>query len=89
MKVINEYDSHHYIEEFLPCDLFCPNCGYRSVWREQSPGDYYVGQEFICTACAHDFTIQGPDSMIRPNELKMLAQLKSGKTLTPTTPPGH
>ena len=89
MKVLNEYPYHHYIDDFEKCNLFCPNCGIRSVWQEQSPGDYYVGGEFICTACSHDFTIQGPSCMSEPQQLKKVEQLKCGVTLEPTTPRGH
>lgn len=89
MKVLNEYPNHHYMDEYQKCDLFCPNCGTRSVWQEQSPGDYYVGEDFICTACNQNFTIQGPMPMSEPNQLKKIEQLKSGMTLEPTTPRGH
>lgn len=89
MKVLNEYPTHHYMDEYEKCDLFCPNCGLKEVWQEQSPGDYYVGEDFICAACKHDFTIQGPRPMTEPNQLKKIQQLKSGVTLEPTTPRGH
>lgn len=89
VKVLNEYQYHHYMDEYQKCDLFCPNCGVRSVWQEQSPGDYYFGENFICTACTHDFTIQGPAPMSQQNQLKKIDQLRSGKTLEPTTPKGN
>ena len=31
-------------------DLFCPFCGEETVW-EADDEDYYVGTQFICTAC--------------------------------------
>lgn len=89
MKVLNEYSTHHYIEEFEKCDLFCPNCGVRSVWQEQSQGDYYLGETFICISCDHDFSIQGPSASSEQNQLKRIVQLKSGVTFEPTTPRGH
>lgn len=41
MKVLNEYPTHHYWEDYEKSELFCPNCGIQSVWQEQSEGDYY------------------------------------------------
>ncbi len=86
MKVLSEYPHHHYIDEYKKCDFFCPNCGLKEVWQEQSSGDYYVGEDLICTACKHYFTIQGPMLMTEPNQLKKVQQLRSGVTLKPTTP---
>ena len=36
MRVLNEYDTHHYFDEFEKCQLFCPHCGKQEVWEEQS-----------------------------------------------------
>ena len=85
MKVLNEFPNHHYFDEYEKCDLFCPNCGIKEVWQEQSSGDYYVGEDFICVACKHNFTIQGPVPIYN---LKKIEQLKSGVTLKPSTPIG-
>ncbi len=89
MKVLNEYDNHHYIQEFEKSDLFCPHCGTKEVWEEQSEGDYYTGPDFICATCSHEFSIQGPRLKDSTTFLKKLDQLRSGITLEPTTPQGH
>lgn len=47
--------SHKYREEWEPEDLFCPRCGQKAVWRCASGGDYYVGEQFLCTACRGSF----------------------------------
>jgi len=88
MKVLDEYPTHHYWREYLKCDLFCPSCGKKDVWEEQSEGDYYCGPDFICVACGAKFTIQGPAICSPSNETKVLEQLRSGVTLKPTTPKG-
>lgn len=36
------------------------HCGGQSVWKEDSPGDYYVGEGYLCVECHHAWTIQGP-----------------------------
>lgn len=89
MKVLDEYPTHHYLMEFEKCNLYCPLCGDKSVWQEQGGGDYYFGEEFICTSCKHNFTIQGPCLMSELNQLKKIEQLLSGKTAEPSTPRGH
>lgn len=91
MEVLNEYpsgdrfDGHHYLTEYLKEECFCPNCGQKGVWLEQGLGDYYLGSEYICVACAHSWTMQGPDPISRENELVILEQLRSGITKKPTT----
>jgi hypothetical protein len=89
MKVLNEYATHHYIDEYEKCPLHCPNCGVQSVWEEQSEGDYYAGPEFICITCSHNFTIQGPTPSNTVNETKKIEQIKSGTTFIPNTPRGN
>jgi hypothetical protein len=52
--------SHKYSETWTTHgDLFCPNCGKKEVWVEEGGGDYYVGNQYICTACAHEFHMPG------------------------------
>lgn len=89
MKVINEYPTHHYVDEYIKGDLFCPQCGKQSVWEEQSDGDYYCGPDYICDACGSRFTIQRPDISTEGNIAKKIQQLRSGVTLEPATPIGH
>ena len=52
--------GHSSPEAWEKIDLFCPHCGKQDIWQEQSSGDYYVGENYLCEACAHSFTIQGP-----------------------------
>lgn len=47
--------SHKYSETWEPTEYFCPNCGEKSVWHECSPGDYYVGEQYICLKCGNTF----------------------------------
>jgi hypothetical protein len=90
MLVTNEYENrHHYTERWeLEEKIFCPGCGNKTVWVEQSPGDYYLGPDHYCTTCAHRFSLCGPTKLSQANELKILEQLRSGLTHEPTTRKG-
>jgi len=50
--------GHSYEETWHQGELYCPGCGKKGVWEEQSCGDYYVGPDFICPSCKANFTIQ-------------------------------
>lgn len=52
--------SHSYPETWNKIDMYCPACGKQEVWQEDSAGDYYVGEGYMCAACGSDWTIQGP-----------------------------
>lgn len=92
MKILNEYPTHHYWEEYLLGKLYCPNCGEQKVWEEQSSGDYYCGPDYLCSACGSNFKIQGPyqptpkDGL---NVIKKVDQLITGISLKPSTPEGQ
>jgi len=86
VKVLNEYPTHHYMEEYCLDALYCPDCGKQQIWAEQSPGDYYCGPIYLCAACGCNFTIQGPHHDAND---KRIDQIRSGITATPTTPVGH
>jgi hypothetical protein len=88
MKVINEYSSHHYEQEYKKIDLFCPNCGKKEVWEEQGEGDYYSGTKHICTSCNNAFYLPSLYNMEQTHELSIVEQLKSGKTKKPSTKRG-
>ena len=49
--------THTYDFRFEKTALYCPHCGAHDVWREDSPGDYYVGPEHRCGACGEDFNL--------------------------------
>jgi hypothetical protein len=86
MKVTRNYivkgvPSHYYQTEWTRTELFCPKCGKQPVFEEKGEGDYYVGADHCCTACGHNFTLQGsgPDDMSR----QIVEQLRSGVTAEP------
>jgi DNA-directed RNA polymerase subunit RPC12/RpoP len=61
--------GHSYIHKYKKDnDLFCPKCGQKGVWIEQGDGDYYLGENYICTSCEHEFTIQGPYEVKEPHD---------------------
>lgn len=90
MKVLNEYPTHHYWDDYERTSLFCPGCGYQEVWENQSAGDYYVGTDFICLECGSEFYL--PDGVRKikdSNATGKLIQLRLGKAATPKTPPAN
>lgn len=89
MKIVNEYPTHHYVDEYLKGSVFCPHCGKQDVWEEQGDGDYYCGPDYICASCGDCFTMQDSGISEEGNILKKVQQLRSGITLTPSTPKGH
>lgn len=52
----NHYKAgHSYQETWTDTEIHCPSCGKKAVWRDTSGGDYYVGEQHICIACAFSF----------------------------------
>ena len=47
--------SHQDTETWEYIDYYCPNCGKQTVWFRNDGGDYYIGEEFICLSCSHNF----------------------------------
>lgn len=75
MKLTVHYKlGHSYDFEYEKTELFCPNCGSKSVWVEQGEGDYYSGPTHVCTNCWSDFTIQGPHDARYP-EAEVILQI--------------
>lgn len=50
--------SFHRNEWWFKTQLFCPICGKRNVWEEDSAGDYYAGPAILCLDCGG--TMQHP-----------------------------
>lgn len=49
-----KYDSGHSYDEVweLVENMYCSHCGTQnSVWSETGEGDYYAGNQYICTEC--------------------------------------
>lgn len=90
MKILDEYPGrHHYWQEFKKTDYHCPQCGAQEAWQDQGLGDYYLGVQWLCTACSATWTMQGPTRNIEINDMEKLTQLRQGKTFEPTTKPGR
>lgn len=64
---------------------YCPSCGYGAyVWREASPGDFYVGPTHFCLRCDSVFCLAG--GITKPTleyEKDQLNKLKAGKAYVP------
>lgn len=82
MKVVkfevNYQAGHSYAESWSKTNAYCPDCGKQSAWHDQGGGDYYVDEEFICTACGFSFHL--PCSHLIDNDhagLQRLAALRA------------
>ena len=55
-------DGTSYYVSFEPIDLFCPNCGKKSLWGDGSD-DYYAGCGLHCASCGYVIhsTYEGQD----------------------------
>lgn len=53
--------SHQYSEPWSKTELYCPRCAKKEVWFRDDGGDYYVGEQYICTACKGTFYL--PDGV--------------------------
>jgi len=85
MRVIDQYDNHHYEGEWDKVDdTFCPSCGKQEIWNESGPGDYYVGSTYLCTACGSEHYLDHSDSKGKASILK---QLRTGITDKPLPQP--
>lgn len=50
--------SHEHTETFDHDEsLFCPHCGTKNVWIDQSGGDCYVGENHVCVNCGTVFCL--------------------------------
>lgn len=76
--------SHKYPETWRKIEMYCPNCGKQDVWQEDSTGDYYVGEGYICVGCNQEWTIQGPSEIHPSNEqdAQRLAAIRGAHSAT-------
>lgn len=58
-------DDSHYDYEVEITAYFCPNCGKKNVYEDQSEGDYYEGSSLFCKSCNFTFTM--PSRIIDDN----------------------
>lgn len=89
MKVLNEYPGHHYWQEYLETNIYCPACGSNNVFTEKSEGDYYYGPNNICVSCERIFTIQGPNKIKSEREKRIIRQICGLEVAIPKTPLGN
>jgi predicted RNA-binding Zn-ribbon protein involved in translation (DUF1610 family) len=62
--VVVKYQLGHEREsEWTKTEYFCPNCGKLEVWSEDGPGDYYAGEDYVCTSCKCFFNLPSGTSI--------------------------
>lgn len=55
--------SHAYPETWVATDWYCLLCGVTAVWQ-RNEGDYYAGEQCICTACGATWTLPNSPATI-------------------------
>jgi len=88
MRVLLEFKTHHYWEEYEKTDYYCPNCGKRTVWENRDIGDYYEGSDLVCSECNFSFTMPSR-GILNGKYGEIPKQIKSGIVNKPTTPLGN
>jgi predicted RNA-binding Zn-ribbon protein involved in translation (DUF1610 family) len=57
--------GHFYKEPWEKTTFFCLACGTQSVWAKRDGGDYYAGENYICSACGADWDLpKEPDDKV-------------------------
>ena len=51
--------THKYTESWSFAEYFCPCCSRYSVYVDNGPGDYYVGEGYVCIDCGASFYMPG------------------------------
>ena len=74
-KLGHSYDFTYYHDN----TMYCPLCGWRSVWVEEDLGDVEQGPNHICIACGGAFAL--PYADVREDkpylpETQIIAQIK-------------
>ena len=91
MKVLLEHsNTHHYWTEYKKTNLFCPTCGANQVWKDEDPGDYYTGSDYVCVGCNFSHNLDYCD-LASEGSIKagVINQIKTGITAKPTTELGN
>ena len=72
--------SHAYQESWEKTNYFCPCCAAKNVWNRCDGGDYYQGEQFMCTACGVDWNWPSEpsvsNSILYPQDEQRLEQLR-------------
>ncbi len=79
-KVSTNYGTHSYEYDYEKTELYCPHCGKQEVWEEAGGGDYYLGVDYLCTACSH---ISHLDSGGETDHPEVVEQILTGKVNPP------
>jgi len=90
MKVILEFKgSHHYEQDYRKSDMYCPSCGEKDIWENEGHGDYYLGTDYICTACESSHALDHSSKIETEAYTAVVRQLKSGIAIKPSTRTGN
>ena len=76
------YRKLTYQESWVQTDYFCMVCGRQTVWRDDSPGDYFAGNQHMCVSCGAAVYCNQPhtpDIRVDRHTLLRLAHLKAAQ----------
>ena len=75
--------SHKYSETWSKTETYCPRCAKKEVWFRDDGGDYYVGEQYICTACKGTFYLPcGVSDSHGEQDVQRLSHLTDNAQLT-------
>lgn len=58
-------------EPWVKTDYHCLNCGSKTVWMRNDGGDYYKGEQHICSKCSYEWHLPNtPDAARTDDDLK-------------------
>lgn len=67
MLLTRTHDWGNQEVQLLRTHYHCINCGSQSVFETKEEGDYYLGNDYLCTECNSTFVIPGGISTIPKN----------------------
>lgn len=75
-EVTIKFHWGEYKTTYLKEEVFCPNCGEKKVWSENSEGDYYIGPTYLCIGCNFAFHLPSSGETTEKAYLSVITQLR-------------
>lgn len=70
-------DGHSHDEPWAKTVYFCMICGDKAVWFRDDGGDYYQGEQHMCTSCGSSWAM--PSSPCPPSDWQDRQRLEALK----------
>lgn len=64
MEIAVKFRLGHTINEtWVKTKFYCLACGQQTVWCRRDGGDYYQGENYLCSACSVDWNLPNEPSV--------------------------